>query len=229
MALTAGPPLPAPLSVPRIRAWARENLFGSVGNTALTVITSLVVGFVLFGILRFVFASAEWEVVTANRKLFFIGRFPSEETWRLWVILFVFSGLGGLSWGLWSGVGRRLAAILAVGIVLVFLFMVKGDAALLTAGTVGVFLLGYAIGHGLLAPGRYQALARNLAVAGWLLGLVLATFLMRGGRQRPLGRPPADDDSIDRGDRRRLSPRCAAGHRPGQQLPGDPAVLCRLH
>ena len=191
MALTARAPKPPPLTVRAARRWARDNLFGSVANTALTVITFLFVWFAViaipgvvefppFGILWFVVDAADWDVITANRKLFFIGRYPSDETWRLWVALFVFSGLAGLSWGLWSRIGPRLAGMAAVGLVLVFLFMAKGDVALLTAGTIGVFAVAYAAGHAWLAPSRHQALARNLTVAGWLLSLALAGYLLRG-------------------------------------------------
>ncbi len=191
MALTARAPKPPPLTVRTARRWARENLFGSLTNTTLTLITSLILWFTLVGLpgvidfgllplLPFIFDTADWEVVTANRKLFFIGRFPSDETWRLWVSLFVFSGLAGLSWGLWSRIGPRLAGMAAVGLVLVFVFMAEGDVALLTAGTIGVFAVAYVAGHALLAPSRYQGLARNLAVAGWLASLALAMGLLRG-------------------------------------------------
>ncbi|KKK63953.1 hypothetical protein LCGC14_2989110, partial [marine sediment metagenome] len=198
MALTAGPPVRPPLSVRRIRAWVRENLFGSFSNTALTVITSLILWIVLFGvdplvdiaggsrpdhllgngILRFVFDQAQWEVIIANRRLFFVGRFPSEETWRIWVILFTLSWLAGLSWGLWSSIGPRLAVMLAIGLVPVSVFMVEGESALLTAGTIGVFVLGYVIARWQLAPGSYQGLARNLVVAGWLLSFPLTIYLL---------------------------------------------------
>ncbi|MFB3052722.1 MAG: amino acid ABC transporter permease [Dehalococcoidia bacterium] len=180
MALISRAPKPPPLTLRIARRWARENLFGSFANAALTVITALIIGMILFAVLRFVFASAEWEVITTNRKLFFIGRFPADETWRLWVILLPLSGLAGLSWGLWSSIGRRLAAMFVIGVVLIFLFMAEGDVALLTAGTIGLFIGGYVLGR-LLAASRYLALARNLAVGGWLLTFPFTIFLLTAG------------------------------------------------
>ncbi len=191
MALISRAPKPPALTLRTARRWARENLFGSLANTTLTLITLLILwltlvglpGVIDFGILPllpFIFDTADWDVITANRKLFCIGRFPSDETWRLWVSLFVFSGLAGLSWGLWSRIGPRLAGMVAGGLALVFLFMAKGDVALLTAGTIGVFAVAYAAGHAWLAPSRHQALARSLTVAGWLLSLALAGYLLRG-------------------------------------------------
>lgn len=169
------PPVPI---VRTARHWARENLFGSPANAALTVMSSLVVGFALFGVLRFVFVSAEWDVIQVNRRLFFLGRFPSDETWRVWVILLLASGLTGLSWGLWGSLGWRLASILVIGLVLVFLFMGGGEVAFLTAGTVGLFALGYVAAHRWLVGSRYQGRARNAAVVGWLLSFVLAMYLL---------------------------------------------------
>jgi general L-amino acid transport system permease protein len=191
MALTAGARKPPALTVRTARRWARDNLFGSVANTALTVTTFLFVWFALiaipgvvefppFGIVWFVVDAADWEVITANRKLFFIGRFPADETWRLWVILLPLSGLAGLSWGLWSSIGRRLAAMFVIGVVLIFLFMAEGDVALLTTGTIGLFIGGYVLGR-LLAASRYVALARNLAVGGWLLTFPLTMYLLTTG------------------------------------------------
>ncbi len=158
--------------------WARENLFSSPVNTVLTVVTSGVIGFALLAILRFVFTSADWEVITVNRRLFFLGRFPSDETWRVWVILFLVSGLAGVSWGLWGTLAWRLAAMLVIGLVPVFLFIGGGDVALLTAGTVGLFALGYVVGRIWLAHSRYHGLARNLAVAGWLLAFPATMYLL---------------------------------------------------
>jgi general L-amino acid transport system permease protein len=158
--------------------WARENLFSSPVNTVMTVVTSGVIGFALFAILRFVFTSADWEVITVNRRLFFLGRFPSDETWRVWVILFLVSGLAGVSWGLWGTLAWRLAAMLVIGLVPVFLFIGGGDVALLTAGTVGLFALGYFAGRIWLAHSRYHGLARNLAVAGWLLAFPATMYLL---------------------------------------------------
>ena len=191
MALTAGARKPPALTVRAARRWARDNLFGSVANTALTVTTFLFVWFALiaipgvvefppFGIVWFVVDAADWEVITTNRKLFYIGRFPADETWRLWVILLPLSGLAGLSWGLWSSIGRRLAAMFAIGVVLIFLFMAEGDVALLTAGTIVLFVGGYVLGR-LLATSRYVALARNLAIGGWLLSFPLTMYLLTAG------------------------------------------------
>ena len=96
------------------------------------------------------------------------------------MVLLPLSGLAGLSWGLWSSIGRRLAAMFVIGFVLIFLFMAEGDVALLTAGKIGLFIGGYVLGR-LLAASRYLALARNLAVGGWLLTFPFTIFLLTAG------------------------------------------------
>ncbi len=168
----------APLSLRTARRWARDNLFGSVGNTLLTVIATLILGFAFYQILRFVFVTADWEVIEVNRRLLFLGRFPAGEEWRIWPPIFVVSALAGLSWGLWSRVGRQTAIILAVGIALVFVFFAEGDVAIWTALALALAGLGYVLAQAWLRGSGYLALARQLVVAGWLLPFPLAIFLL---------------------------------------------------
>ena len=173
------PPVAEPLTVRRARLWARENLFGSAPNTLLTIVTVVFLAAAVWGVFRFVFFTAEWEVVDANRRLFFVGRFPSDETWRIWVVLFTVAGLAGLSWGLWSGIGMKLAALGLGGLALVFAFMAEGDVAWSTAAIVALFTGAYAAARWLVRTTGYAGPARNLAVAGWLASFVLATLLLR--------------------------------------------------
>lgn len=180
MALTARPAAP-PVSIVRTaRRWASENLFSSPANAALTVVTSLLVGFVLFGVLRFVFVSADWEVITVNRRLFFLGRFPDGDVWRVWIIVYLLSGMAGLSLGLWSRVGPMIAVALAIALIPVFLFIGGGSVALLTAGAVGLFAISYIIAFMSLAPSSHLNLFRNMTVYAWLAGFLVAMYLLNG-------------------------------------------------
>jgi general L-amino acid transport system permease protein len=178
VAATTQAKAPPPPFLRRARRWARENLFGSVGNTLLTVITSLILGFLLYQILRFVFVTADWSVIEANRRLLFLGRFPAGEEWRIWPPIFVISALAGLTWGLWSRLDRQMAIILAVGLALVFVFLAEGDVAILTAVSVALTGLGYVLAQARLRRSHYLAVARQLVVAGWLLTFPLAIILL---------------------------------------------------
>ncbi|MCH7617838.1 MAG: hypothetical protein IIB18_08260, partial [Chloroflexi bacterium] len=100
----------APSLPPHVVAyrWARANLFSSPGNTVLTVITVTILAVAGYQAARFVFATAEWEIIEANRGLFFTGRFPRDEFWRIWVTLHGTAALFGLSWRLWGTLSWRL-------------------------------------------------------------------------------------------------------------------------
>ena len=164
--------------VPRARRWARQNLFGGVGNTLLTLVTTLIISFALYQIVRFVFVTAEWDIIETNRRLFFLGRFPKGEEWRIWPTILLVSGLIGLTWGMWSKLEWPAAMFLALALVPVFLFFAHGIVALLTATAVALTALGYAVARARLAQGRFQQLARQFVVAGWVAAFPLALFLL---------------------------------------------------
>ncbi|MGH3925127.1 MAG: hypothetical protein ACRDTT_20080, partial [Pseudonocardiaceae bacterium] len=61
----------APVAVPATpREWLRRNLFSSWANGLLTVVTSAVLLYVAFRLLRFVFVSADWSVLKANLRVY---------------------------------------------------------------------------------------------------------------------------------------------------------------
>jgi general L-amino acid transport system permease protein len=69
--------------------WARANLFGSPANAVLTVVFGLFLGWVAYRAARFVFSTADWEIVRRNLRLFMVGRYPPEELWRPWASLYL--------------------------------------------------------------------------------------------------------------------------------------------
>ena len=175
----------APAPFPRQAwRWARDNLFGGVANTLLTVVTSLFLVFALYQILRFVFVTAEWEVIEANRRLFFLGRFPVGEEWRIWPPILLVSALAGLTVGLRTRLDLRSTIMmvlwLAVGLTPVFLFFAHGTVGILTAAAVGLAALGYIGARIWLQDSRYVALIGQLVLASWLLTFPLALVLLVG-------------------------------------------------
>jgi hypothetical protein len=81
-------PVPEPERPPERKLspseWAKENLFSSRLNGALTVVFGLLLGWAVFRLLQFVFVDARWEIIERNLRLLLVFRFPREETWRLW-------------------------------------------------------------------------------------------------------------------------------------------------
>ncbi len=176
---------PPPPLLRQAQRWAHDNLLGSIANTLLTVVTSLFLVFALYQILRFVFITAEWQVIETNHRLLFVGRFPVGEEWRLWPPILVISALAGLTAGLSTRLDLRgtitMLLWLAVGLTPVFLFFAHGWVGVLTAVAVGLAALGYTVASMWLQDSRYAALSSRLILAGWALTFPLAIVLLVGG------------------------------------------------
>ena len=121
------PPIAPPVS-PSLSPveWVRKNLFSTWYNGILTVVCLLVLFQGLKTISLWLFTQAQWPVVTTNLRLFFVGLYPQELYWRIWLCVGIIAAIAGLSWGfsqknsrLWS---RPILFALVVAIAaLVFL------------------------------------------------------------------------------------------------------------
>ena len=58
--------------------WMRRNLFRSITDTILTVISGSILGYVIFQVFQFVFITGRWEIIQVNLKILLVGRFPEE-------------------------------------------------------------------------------------------------------------------------------------------------------
>ena len=94
--------------------WARENLFSSWRNSVLSLAAMATGGVLIFLLARFVLVQANWGLVAINRRLFFIGSYPADETFRIWAAVFLAAGLIGLSYGIWAG--RMRPYLVAIGV-----------------------------------------------------------------------------------------------------------------
>lgn len=81
--------------------WMRENLFNSISNSILTLVSGAIVFLLLRALIIFVLFEANWTVVTANPELFAIGQYPREEAWRPYLSfgLVLFLVIGSLTAG----------------------------------------------------------------------------------------------------------------------------------
>ncbi|MEG4027089.1 MULTISPECIES: amino acid ABC transporter permease [unclassified Microcoleus] len=79
--------------------WARKNLFSTWYNSILTVVCLVIAFQTIKGIIVWATTKAQWHVLEANLPLFFVGRFPRESYWRLWIVTAIIALLGGLTWG----------------------------------------------------------------------------------------------------------------------------------
>ncbi|ARV59310.1 amino acid ABC transporter permease [Nostocales cyanobacterium HT-58-2] len=119
---------------PTILQWLHKNLFNNWYNSILTVVCLWLLFFGIKGILTWVFAKAKWEVIKANLPLFFVGRFPQELYWRLWLGLAIILILTSLSLGtLTKHLPRQINTWLPLGWALSFpvvLWLVGGGFGL---------------------------------------------------------------------------------------------------
>lgn len=118
------PPIAPPISQSLSPGeWVRKNLFSTWYNSMLTIICLVIVFQGLKTISLWLFTQAQWAVVQVNLRQFFVGLFPQELYWRVWLSLGIIAAIAGLAWGfsqknsrIWS---RPVLFALAVAIVAV--------------------------------------------------------------------------------------------------------------
>ena len=158
--------------------WVRNNLFSTWYNTLLTLVLAGLVVLSLRAIVTWAVASADWSPINSNLKLFAVGQYPSGEVWRAWTSLLVASFLIGLSWGVWGGVARSFARVLAVafGVMAVLplgLDVLGPEARLWLLGNPAIIIAGYFFAGVPVVRPRW-------VLWGWLLAFGLALALLRG-------------------------------------------------
>ncbi|MGH9132580.1 MAG: amino acid ABC transporter permease [Ilumatobacteraceae bacterium] len=173
---------------PPWRRWARENLFRSKVDTVVTVVSSVVVGYVLFRLVRFVLVTGRWDIVRVNLTLFMVGRYPTDELWRIVLALVLIAGYGGAVAGhvhqrqVRAGTAPPPAPVVARVIALVIRLwpLVLGMLLLLAlSSTVTPWLVALAV-VAAGAAGRIAGARLPVRRATWyvLVGIVLAVGLV---------------------------------------------------
>ncbi len=110
-----------PLQQTGIISWLRRNLFNSVLDSIISIVTLVISGSLLVNILRWIMLEAQWEIVFLNLRVLHVGnQFPQEAVWRAKLAFFIVVFLGMLSVGLWGRFKRTFAAVLvAIAIAMV--------------------------------------------------------------------------------------------------------------
>jgi len=189
-------PIPVPEEGPPItqlgpREWVRQNLFRTWFDTALTVLFSLILAWVLYRAGRFVFVTGRWEIIDRNLTNLLVFRFPRDELWRVWTALFILAGTFGVAAGSAARARDRAVAEGRVapaqsGLALrrfgPFLLLVA--VLLYFAGSLSAFLLTTAVAAVALAA-RFAGYRVPPNRAGWglavgVLGLVAAFAAILG-------------------------------------------------
>ncbi len=179
--------LPPPRSEVGVIGWMHANLFSSRVNSALTIISAVVLLVVLWYGLRWVFGTADWTVVKTVGGLFLIGSYNTELAcpgqncfWRPQASLLMVTVLLGMIWGiLGGGVAQRIAILTAV-VAALFAFLpyslerMGWDVRVLLLANLPATAIGWALA-------RYTPLGQaKWAVIWGVAAFLLTLILLRG-------------------------------------------------
>jgi general L-amino acid transport system permease protein len=160
--------------------WIHENLFSSWFNSVLTVVLAIVIAYVGFGLIRWVFTAAEWQVVKANFRVYMIGRFPLEQAWRVWASLYLVALLAGVSWGesgarlAWTPWKAALRVVLGALLLAALIYLIEsGMVRILAAAAAVVCAVGVVAGR------RMGRGARRWVTVGWLAAFPAVILILR--------------------------------------------------
>jgi His/Glu/Gln/Arg/opine family amino acid ABC transporter permease subunit len=109
-----------PVTTTGIIGWLRKNLFSSIGNSILTIVTVLLLGWFLVNMFSWMLFNAEWNVVTSNLRLLMVGQYEPDELWRVGLVGLLVLGLSGLGLGFWSSAVRPLLVTSAIVVFIAF-------------------------------------------------------------------------------------------------------------
>lgn len=166
----------------RAREWMRKNLFSSTIATLMTLLAAAILGLIIVFIVWYVFFTADWRVITDNRDLLFIGNYPVNQEWRLWVSMAFVMSLIGLAYGTWSKLGQRDHLFIGlVGLFIVFL-MAHGGAAIWSSLffliSIGCLYLGYYATIRMPRETGFRRTMQQRAVGGLLAASLLIVLLI---------------------------------------------------
>ena len=222
--------LPPPSErIPAIR-WLKQNLFSSWFNAILTIVSTVLIVTIVFGLLRWALG-ARWEVIPANLKLLLVGTYPVEHLWRVWATVYLIAFLLGFSSGAHGGLMRRVSTTAAlVSVVLAVLPFPWG-----TRGWLLGIAVAAAAGFGLGYLGKGIRWCKRLEIASWILSFPISLIFLNGvGGILPVikGRTmwgQAQLEWCSGGDRSFISCRRAIGPRTAEQTAGHSASVYRVH
>ena len=167
--------LPPPSERYTVLGWLRRNLFSTWYNSLLTLASLALIYAILKPFITWLLTEAEWEVIQVNLRLLMVGQYPSEETWRVWMCLYLLAANLGLSWGAWVRRRSLVGIVLICAPLLLALYPslrwnIRGQLLGLEVVALAAFILGRKSGRRL----------RRWLVVLWVLYFPLVILLVRG-------------------------------------------------
>ncbi len=166
------PEPPGPLT------WMRKNLFSTWYNSLLTIVSLALIYWVVVGLLRWIFFTAEWTPVTESPLLYLVGQYPRDQLWRMGIALVLMSILFGMSWRRWGGVMRAFTVTYAAFLVFVALWPspqggLPLEMRIFMLSNILVIPVGYFIGG-------FRFIKGSTILIGWLLSMLITLVLIHG-------------------------------------------------
>jgi len=160
--------LPPPTERSTVLGWMKKNLFGSIGDTILTLVAGAFLVWLIYTIVMWITTKAQWAAVTDNLQLFMKGQYPPAADWRLWLLLFLLALIVGLMWGI--AIKRPTGAgwvLLIVPLLLAIWLFTLGRESWLMLLLLALFaVIGYSLGK--LHPKSWMFLVLPIILAAWL-------------------------------------------------------------
>lgn len=165
-------------------AWIQKNFFSSWSNTLLTILVFGVFFWVVRGFLVWATTQAQWAVIPANLPLYMVGLYPADQYWRIWLVLSIIAGLGGLSWGVLArNVARLFSTSTLVGVAIAGLVAVLMPVPVVPYRVLLLVAIGLIVGGawvGQQLGRRFSAVGRYLSFS-WILSFPIVLWLIGGG------------------------------------------------
>lgn len=166
-----------------IGPWLKKNLFSDWFNSLLTIVVVAVLAYAAYSLLRWGFTVAQWAVIPNNMGLYMTGLYPSEQYWRIWLLLGIVCALAGLSWGV---LARNSSTLFSRNVLIGFAIVCAGfvlfpptrpsspKLLLMVAIVAATAWAGRAIGRQQPGFGKWISLL-------WFISYFIAIWLIGGG------------------------------------------------
>jgi His/Glu/Gln/Arg/opine family amino acid ABC transporter permease subunit len=114
-------PKPPPLLAVGPIAWIRDNLFSSIFDTIVTIVSVGLAGTIVTGVISWVVFQANWFVIIFNIRQFTMGRYQPDQEWRVQATLLLVALVIGFALAAWSRISRSIATLALVALALTFI------------------------------------------------------------------------------------------------------------
>lgn len=165
------------------KEWLQTNLFNTWYNTLITIGISSLLLSMLTGFISWALNTAKWNVIPANFPLYFVGRFPVDQYWRLWIMLGMIAILSGITWGFLARNTRNLLSkniLIGIGCT-GFLAFITPTPIIFRFLLIGILLLLVAAAWGGKTIGNTQPQMGKWLPFSWFLLLLICVWFIGGG------------------------------------------------